>query len=110
MAHDGSEGELGFEQAILATGSRPFMLPGVTTGERVIDSTGALELQDVPKSLLVVGGGYIGLEAAAVARKLGLEVTVVELAPRILSRVAAAETAEAVAGSWWRSDECRAGK
>jgi len=66
IGHDGAEGELAFEQAILATGSRPFMLPGVKTGGRIIDSTGALELGDVPASLLVVGGGYIGLELGSV--------------------------------------------
>jgi len=68
----GDEGEIAFEQAIIATGSRPFMLPGVEASERIVSSTGALELPDVPKSMLVVGGGYIGLElGSAYAAKIG---------------------------------------
>jgi len=84
VGHDGTEGEMTFEQAILATGSRPFMLPGVKTGERIIDSTGALELADVPGSLLVVGGGYIGLELGSVYAALGSKVSVVEMTNGLL--------------------------
>lgn len=82
--HDGATGEMTFEQAILATGSRPIMLPGVTKSERIVSSTGALELKDVPKKLLVVGGGYIGLELGSVYASLGSAVTVVEMTNTLL--------------------------
>ena len=81
---NGTEGELVFEQAILATGSRPFMLPGVKTGARIIDSSGALELTDVPGTLLVVGGGYIGLELGSAYAALGSRVSVVEMTNGLL--------------------------
>jgi len=76
---------LTFEHCILATGSVPampaaFRLPT----DRVMDSTGALELKDVPESLLVIGGGYIGLEMGTVYAELGSKVTVVELFPVLL--------------------------
>ncbi|WP_020677678.1 dihydrolipoyl dehydrogenase [Geopsychrobacter electrodiphilus] len=80
----GEESELAFEQAILATGSRPVMLPGVETGKRIIDSSGALELEDVPKTLLVVGGGYIGLELGSAYAALGSKVSVVEMTSGLL--------------------------
>ncbi|HEY5675126.1 MAG TPA: dihydrolipoyl dehydrogenase [Malonomonas sp.] len=81
----GEEGEMSFEQAIIATGSRPIMLPGVAAGSsRIIDSTGALELAEVPKSLLVVGGGYIGLELGSVYAALGSKVSVVEMTNGLL--------------------------
>lgn len=77
--------QLGFEQAILATGSRPIMLPGVEySSEKIIDSTGALELADVPKSLLVIGGGYIGLELGSAYAALGSKVSVVEMTNGLL--------------------------
>jgi len=78
---EGPEGKktVSFEQAILATGSRPVKLPGFPDDPRLIDSTGALELVDVPKRLLVVGGGIIGLEMATVYHALGSKVSVVEL-------------------------------
>ncbi len=82
---EGGEGRMSFEQAILATGSRPILLPGVEPGSaRIIDSTGALELQRVPKSLLVVGGGYIGLELGSVYAALGSQVSVVEMTNGLL--------------------------
>lgn len=82
---DGVVGEMVFDQAILATGSRPIMLPGVATdSQRIIDSTGALELTDVPASLLVVGGGYIGLELGSVYAALGSKVSVVEMTDGLL--------------------------
>lgn len=82
---DGATGEMTFEQAIIATGSRPIMLPGTKPGStRIIDSTGALELTDVPKSLLVVGGGYIGLELGSVYAALGSKVSVVEMTNGLL--------------------------
>jgi dihydrolipoamide dehydrogenase len=68
-----------FERAILATGSRPIELPGLPWEDpRLIDSTGALALTDVPDRLLVVGGGIIGLEMASVYQALGSRVTIVE--------------------------------
>ncbi|MFC5743092.1 dihydrolipoyl dehydrogenase [Dyella tabacisoli] len=74
-----------FEQAIIAAGSQSVKLPSFPwDDERIIDSTGALELRDVPKKLLVVGGGIIGLEMATVYAGLGSEVTVVELADQII--------------------------
>ena len=81
----GTAGEIAFEKAILATGSRPIMLPGVAAeSKRIVDSTGALELASVPKSLLVVGGGYIGLELGSVYAALGSKVSVVEMTDGLL--------------------------
>jgi len=82
---DGAEGEMSFDQAIVATGSRPVMLPGLAEKDsRVIDSTGALQLEDVPSTLLVVGGGYIGLELGTVYAALGSKVSVVEMTDGLL--------------------------
>ena len=82
----GETSELTFKQAILATGSRPIMLPGVESGSsRIVDSTGALELADVPKSLLVVGGGYIGLELGSAYAGMGSKVSVVEMTDGLLA-------------------------
>src|SRR5690625_4439017 len=83
---EGGEKQIRFEQAILATGSRPATLPGHLSVDspRMMDSTKALELEDVPKSLLVVGGGYIGLELGTVYAALGSEVSVVEMLPTLL--------------------------
>ena len=68
-----------FEQCIIAAGSEAIMLPGLPDDPRIIDSTGALELDPLPKRLLVVGGGIIGLEMACVYSALGTDVSVVEL-------------------------------
>jgi dihydrolipoamide dehydrogenase len=74
-----------FENAIIAAGSQSVKLPSFPwDDERVIDSTGALELRDVPKTMLVVGGGIIGLEMATVYAGLGTDVTVVELADQLM--------------------------
>jgi len=82
---DGATEELVFDQAILATGSRPIMLPGVAEeSQRIIDSTGALELADVPESLLVIGGGYIGLELGSAYAAIGSKVSVVEMTNGLL--------------------------
>lgn len=79
------ERQLTFKHCILATGSVPAMPPNFAIGsDRVMDSTGALELQDIPESLLVVGGGYIGLEMGSVYANLGSKVSVVELADGLL--------------------------
>jgi dihydrolipoamide dehydrogenase len=82
MAVATADGEVsvGFDQAIVAVGSRVVELPGVPYDDpRVIDSTGALELRDVPKRLLLIGGGIIGLEMAMVYGSLGSRLTVVEM-------------------------------
>jgi dihydrolipoamide dehydrogenase len=76
-----------FKHAIIATGSAPAALPGIAGGARVMDSTGALELADVPERLLVVGGGYIGLELGTVYATLGSQVTLVELTDGLLPGV-----------------------
>ncbi len=74
-----------FKNAIIATGSRPIEIPGFKFGGRVLDSTGALNLKEVPKKLVVIGGGYIGSELAGVYANLGTEVTILEGLPSILS-------------------------
>ncbi len=81
---DGQERELSFAQAIIATGSRPNMIPGLSVSDKIIDSTGALELADVPAKLLVIGGGYIGLELGSAYAGMGSEVTVVEMTDGLL--------------------------
>ena len=68
-----------FEKCVIAAGSQPVMLPGLPDDPRIIDSTGALELDPLPKRMLVVGGGIIGLEMACVYSALGTDVSVVEL-------------------------------
>ena len=81
----GSEQKVEFDHAIIATGSRPAM-PGPLKldSDRVMDSSAALDLPDIPKSLLVIGGGYIGLEMGTVYQALGSKVTVVEMLSGIL--------------------------
>lgn len=81
------EGEIttvAFEQAIVAAGSRPVMLPFLPDDSRVMDSTDALLLQQVKGKLLVIGGGIIGLEMATVYQALGAEITIVELMDQII--------------------------
>ena len=73
-----------FEKCIIAAGSLPVMLPGLPDDPRIIDSTGALELDPLPKRMLVVGGGIIGLEMACVYSALGVEVSVVELTDSLM--------------------------
>jgi dihydrolipoyl dehydrogenase len=81
----GARDTLTFQHVIIATGSRPSTIPGLSIDSpRVMDSTGALDLPDVPKSLLVVGGGYIGLELGSVYAALGSRVTVVEMTGGLL--------------------------
>ena len=81
---DGSK-LVGFEQCIIAAGSQALKLPGFPWDDpRMMDSTDALDLVDIPKQLLVVGGGIIGLEMATVFRALGSEVTVVELLDQLM--------------------------
>lgn len=67
-----------FKHAIIATGSRPIEIPGFKFGKRIIDSTGALSLQEVPGKLVVIGGGYIGTELGTAYANFGSEVTILE--------------------------------
>jgi dihydrolipoamide dehydrogenase len=83
----GAQGEtdVRFEHAILATGSSPTRIPSLSLdSSRMLDSTSALELPDIPGSLLVIGGGYIGLELGTVYATLGSKVSVVEMTPGLL--------------------------
>ena len=73
-----------FKHCIIAAGSEPFMLPGLPDDPRIVDSTGALELTPIPKNMLVVGGGIIGLEMACVYSALGTDVSVVELTDTLM--------------------------
>jgi dihydrolipoamide dehydrogenase len=74
-----------FEHLILATGSQPTKIPSLSIDSpRMMDSTSALDLPDVPQSLLVIGGGYIGLELGTVYATLGSKVSVVEMTPGLL--------------------------
>jgi dihydrolipoamide dehydrogenase len=84
-AADGSTSTVSFDQAIIAAGSEPVTLPFVPHDDpRVIDSTGALELDGIPERLLVLGGGIIGLEMATVYHELGSKVSVVELMDQLI--------------------------
>src|ERR1700730_11123389 len=81
----GGDESLTLDRIVLATGSRPAIIPSLKLDHpRVMDSTGALDLNDVPGSLLVIGGGYIGLELGTVYAALGSKVSVVEMLPRLL--------------------------
>ena len=83
-AADGTETEHQAKNIVIATGSAPASLPGVVVdNERIVDSTGALSLSEVPKHLVVIGAGVIGLELGSVWRRLGAKVTVVEYLDRI---------------------------
>ena len=86
IAVEGTDGTttITFDNAIIAAGSQPVNLPFIPEDDRVIDSTGALELKDVPEKLLVLGGGIIGLEMGTVYRALGSEIDVVEFADQLV--------------------------
>jgi dihydrolipoamide dehydrogenase len=84
-AEGGKTDTLSFEHGIIATGSHPATVPGLSIDSpRLMDSTSALDLPDIPQSLLVVGGGYIGLELGSVYAALGTKVTVVEMTDGLL--------------------------
>jgi len=83
-APDGKTQRVAFEQCIIAAGSEAVKLPFIPEDPRIMDSTGALELPDVPKKLLVIGGGIIGLEMACVYDALGAKVSVVELTDQLM--------------------------
>jgi dihydrolipoamide dehydrogenase len=81
----GGQERVTFDRIILATGSRPAIIPSLKLeSPRVVDSTGALDLSDIPGTMLVVGGGYIGLELGTVYAALGTKVSVVEMMPGLL--------------------------
>ncbi|MEM8699767.1 MAG: dihydrolipoyl dehydrogenase, partial [Pseudomonadota bacterium] len=85
VVHEGKTTTVSFENCIIAAGSEPVQLPFIPhDDERVVDSTGALELRDIPKRLLVLGGGIIGLEMGCVYDALGSRVTVVEFMEQII--------------------------
>lgn len=82
---NGSTESQTFDRIIIATGSRPAAIPAFNIGsQNVLDSTGALNLENVPKTMLVVGGGYIGLELGTVYAALGARISVVEMMPGLL--------------------------
>jgi len=84
VAPDGAVQVVGFAQCIVAAGSEPMRLPGMPEDPRIVDSTGALELKDLPRRMLVIGGGIIGLEMACVYDALGTRVSVAELTPDLM--------------------------
>lgn len=85
VGNDATEALYGFQKAVIATGSKPASVPGlVPDKKRIITSTEALKLDSIPKSMLVVGAGAIGLEMGSVYARLGTQVHVVEYADRIL--------------------------
>ncbi len=81
---DGSSEELSFDKTILATGSRPTTLPFAPKSPHIWDSTAALEMDTVPQSLLIIGGGYIGMELGTVYHELGSKISVVEMLSSLL--------------------------
>ncbi|MGR3914093.1 MAG: dihydrolipoyl dehydrogenase [Gammaproteobacteria bacterium] len=85
VARDGADTPVHFEQAVIAAGSAPLALPGAPQHARVMDSTAALTIADVPKRLLVVGGGIIGLEMATVYHALGSRISVVEMQDALMA-------------------------
>jgi len=88
VEHEDAVRKVRFKHAVIATGSRPAGLPGLTlASDRVMDSTAALALPDVPERLLVIGGGYIGLELGTVYATLGSHVTLVEMTAGLLPGV-----------------------
>jgi len=79
---------LSYSQLVIATGSRPTKLPGFDVDQKkIVDSTGALALSQIPDKMLCIGGGYIGLELGTFYAKVGTEVTVVEATPNLLSGI-----------------------
>ncbi len=89
LAVQGEAGEqvIEFRQCIIAAGSQSAMIPGLPEDPRIIDSTGALELSELPERMLVIGGGIIGLEMATVYDALGVKVSVVELTDQLMPGV-----------------------
>ena len=84
VSKDGEESMITFDATIIATGSRPFTLPFAPDDPRIWDSTDALTLASIPKRLLIIGGGIIGLEMAQVYHALGSEITIIEMESQII--------------------------
>jgi dihydrolipoamide dehydrogenase len=84
---DGQKINVKFEQCIIAAGSRPVKLPFIPDDPRIFDSTGALELKNIPGRMLVLGGGIIGLEMATVYNQLGSKISVVEFMPQLMGAI-----------------------
>jgi len=82
--NNGTKKMIGFKSAIIAAGSQSSKIPNTPDDERIMDSTGALELKDIPKKLLIIGGGIIGLEMGTVYDALGSDVSVVELSDGLI--------------------------
>lgn len=85
--NDGKVITVQFEQCIIAAGSRPVKLPFIPDDPRIFDSTGALELREIPKRLLVIGGGIIGLEMGTVYSKLGSQISLVEFMSQLMGPI-----------------------
>jgi dihydrolipoamide dehydrogenase len=84
VEHEGKSETISFDNVIIAVGSQPVKLPFIPEDPRIVDSTGALELQDVKGDMLVLGGGIIGMEMATVYHALGVNVSVVEMQPQLM--------------------------
>ena len=83
--NEGKKTTIYFENAVIAAGSKPVKLPFLPEDSRIIDSTGALELTDIPRHLLVIGGGIVGLEMATVYNALGSKITIVEMLDSLMA-------------------------
>ena len=83
--NEGKKTTIYFENAVIAAGSKPVKLPFLPEDSRIIDSTGALELTDIPGHLLVIGGGIVGLEMATVYNALGSKITIVEMLDSLMA-------------------------
>ena len=85
VKNDGKEETIEFDHCIIATGSIPFEIPGFSfDGKKILNSSHALSLKEIPNQLAVIGGGYIGLELGSFYAKLGTQVTVIEMMPQLL--------------------------
>lgn len=84
VINEAKEQFIDFKQAVIATGSHPFQLPNFPEHEDIIDSTGALALTEIPESMLIIGGGIIGLEMATVYQAFGTEITIVEMLDQLV--------------------------
>ncbi|MBT7152566.1 MAG: dihydrolipoyl dehydrogenase [Deltaproteobacteria bacterium] len=84
VAGEDSTQVISFDSAIIAAGSEPIMIPGIPRDERIITSTGALSLKEIPGRMLIIGGGIVGLEMATVYHALGSEITVVEAKEQLI--------------------------
>lgn len=85
VEHDGKTKTVTFDSAIIAAGSQATKLPSLPDDPRIMDSTGALQLEKIPKRMLVIGGGIIGLEMATVYASLGCKITIVEMLDSLIA-------------------------